>query len=101
MPEIGPPPEPINSTPVDKKTYWTILDQTKAEFKKDGRSCVVITVGEDAASRKKVADFCAKYETKFDVNTPKPYFVIEHATQCEALFKEALAAGLTAELIQP
>jgi hypothetical protein len=42
--------------------------------------------------------FLAKFNnTKWDMK--KPYLVIEHATQAEALFNLVLKAGLKAELI--
>jgi hypothetical protein len=99
MPKIGPPPEPINSAPRDPSKHWSILDQTKAEFKNSGRSGVVIFIEPDDAYRDKLAAFLAKYQTNFkELNLSKPYLVLEHATQAEALHKELLAAGLKAEL---
>jgi hypothetical protein len=97
MPNVGDLPEPLHSTPVDLKVHWTVLDQTKAEFKKSGRSGVVIFNDPDDEYRAKLSALLAKFDTQW--NMKKPYLVIEHATQAEALFKLALAAGLRAELI--
>jgi hypothetical protein len=101
MPEITKPPEPINSMPVDLKKHWSILDQTKAEFQKTGRPGIVILIGEDAAARKNLADFLDKqFATKFDINTPKPYLVIEHQTQAQDLYRIFHKAGFNVELIK-
>lgn len=100
MPDIGPLPEPINSTPLDLTAHWSILDQTKAEFQTSGRSGVVIIVDPDDEYRAKLTAFLAKCGTntkKWDM--AKPYLVIEHATHAEALFKLVLEAGLKAELV--
>jgi hypothetical protein len=100
MPEIGPPPEPINSAPVDREAHWSVWDQTKAEFKKSGRSGIIISVDGDNAYRAKLAAFLAKYNTSAaELDPTKPFLVIEHATQSKALFQQVLAAGLNAELI--
>lgn len=100
MPDIGPLPEPINSAPVDFSKHWSILDQTKAEFKNSGRSGVVIFIEPDDAYRTKLTAFLAKFNTSTaGLNWTKPYLVIEHATQAEALFQLVLATGLKAELI--
>lgn len=98
MPNIGPPPEPINSAPVDFSKHWSILDQTKAEFKNSGRSGIVIIIEPDDAYKAKLTAFLAKFNTPPTWNDAKPYLVIEHATQSEALFNLALASGLKAEL---
>jgi len=101
MPEVGPPPEPLNSSPVDFSKYWAILDQTKADFKASGRSGVVIVVEPDDAYRAKVAASLAKLNTKMDINKPniKPQLVIEHATEVWALYDLVLKMGLHSELI--
>jgi hypothetical protein len=101
MPEIGPLPEPLNSSPVDFEKHWSILDQTKAEFKASGRSGVVIYVEADDAYRNKLAAFLARFNTKMDLKKPgvKPYLVIEHATQAKELFDLVIKSGLKAELI--
>jgi len=99
MPDIGPPPEPINSAPVDFSKHWSILDQTKAEFKNSGRSGVVIIIEPDAAYTAKLTAFLASFNTPPTWNKAKPYLLIEHATQAEALYKLATASGLKAELI--
>lgn len=103
MPEIGPLPEPLNSSPVDFSKHWSILDQTKAEFKASGRSGVVIFVESDDSYRVKLTAFLEKFNTKFDMSKPgvKPYLVIEHATEAKALYDLVLSYGLKAELIHP
>src|SRR5208337_3173103 len=93
MPEIGPLPEPINSAPVDFTKHWSILDQTKAELRASGRAGVVIIVEPDAAYQEKLKTFFAAFNTKWVWNG-KPYMVIQHDTEAEALFSRALAAGL-------
>jgi len=101
MPEIGPLPEPLNSSPVDLSKHWTVLDQTKAEFKASGRSGIVIYVEAEEAYRDKLAAFLARFNTTMDLKKPfvKPYLVIEHATQAKELFDLAIKSGLRAELI--
>lgn len=101
MPDIGPLPEPLNSSPVDLTKHWSILDQTKAEFKASGRSGVVIYVEPDDAYREKLAAFLAKFNTKMDMGKPgvKPYLVIEHSTQAKELHDLAVKSGLKAELV--
>src|ERR1700730_7332690 len=76
MPKIGPLPEPLNSTPLDLKKHWSILDQTKADFKKSGRSGVVIIIEPDDQYRAKLAAFLAKFNTPCDVT--KTQLVLEH-----------------------
>jgi len=99
MHEIGPPPEPINSAAVDFSKHWSILDQTKAEFKNSGRSGVVITIEPDDAYRAKLKAFLARLSTPTqNWDMAKPFLVIEHATEAERLFQAVLAAGLKAEL---
>jgi hypothetical protein len=98
MPDVGNLPEPIHSAELDLEKHWSILDQTKAEFKKSGRSGVVILSDPDVEYGAKLTAFLAKFNnTKWDMK--KPYLVIEHATQAEALFNLVLKAGLKAELI--
>jgi hypothetical protein len=75
------------------------LYQTKAEFKKSGRSGVVIIVDPDDEYRAKLTAFLAKYDTNTKWDMAKPYLVIEHATQAEALSKLVLESGLKAELV--
>lgn len=101
MPEIGPLPEPLNSSPVDFSKQWSILDQTKADFKNSGRSGVVIIVEPDDEYRAKLSAFLAKFNTTMDMNQPnmKPQLVIEHATEAKALYDLVLKMGLHAELI--
>ena len=70
MPEIGPLPEPLKSSPVDLTRHWSILDQTKAEFKASGRSGVVIYVEPDDAYREKLTAFLAKFNTGMDMSKP-------------------------------
>jgi len=101
MPDIGPPPEPINSAPVDFSKHLSILDQTKAEFKKSGRSGVIIIIEPDDAYTAKLTAFLAKFKTPPNWDKAKPYLLIEHATEAEALYKLVLAWGLKAELIIP
>ena len=98
MPDVGNLPEPTHSAELDLEKHWSILDQTKAEFKKSGRSGVVILSDPDVEYSAKLTAFLAKFNnTKWDMK--KPYLVIEHATQAEALFNLVLKAGLKAELI--
>ena len=101
MPEVGPLPEPLNSSPVDFSKHWSILDQTKAEFKALGRSGVIIIIEDDDPYRDKLSAWLAKYKIKKDMNEPhmKRHLVIEHATLAEGLFNELIAEGLHAELI--
>lgn len=101
MPEIRPLPEPLNSSPVDMTKHWSILDQTKADFKASGRSGVVIMVEPEDAYREKLTTFLAKFKTKMDLTKPvaKPYLVIQHDTQAKELYDLVLASGLKAELI--
>jgi hypothetical protein len=101
MPKVGPLPEPIHSSPVDFSKHWSILDQTKAEFKASGRSGVIIIIEADDPYRDKLSGWLAKYKTKKDMNEPhmKPYLVIEHATLAQGLFDELISEGLHAELI--
>jgi hypothetical protein len=75
------------------------LYQTKAEFKKSGRSGVVIIVDPDDEYRAKLTAFLAKYDANTKWDMAKPYLVIEHATQAEALSKLVLESGLKAELV--
>jgi hypothetical protein len=101
MPDIGPLPEPLKSTEVDFSKHWSILDQTKAELKKSGRSGVVITVEPDDVYRSRLEGFLAKFNTPVtNWNMSKPYLVIEHATQAKELFQAVVAAGLKAELVE-
>jgi len=101
VPDIGPLPEPLNSSPVDLTKHWSILDQTKADFKASGRSGVVIYVEPDDPYRENLAAFLAKFNTKMDMTKPglKPYLVIEHARQAKELYDLALKSGLKAELV--
>lgn len=99
MPDIGPPPEPINSAPVDFSKHWSILDQTKAEFKNSGRSGVIIFLEPDDEYIAKLTAFLARFNTPPTWNRAKPHLLIEHATEAEALYKLVLASGLKAELI--
>jgi hypothetical protein len=101
MPEIGPLPEPLNSSQVDFSKHWSILDQTKADFKASGRSGVVIIVEPDDEYRAKLSAFLARFNMKMDMNQPniKPQLVIEHATEAQALYDFVLRMGLHAELI--
>jgi hypothetical protein len=103
MPDVGPLPEPLHSSPVDLEKHWSILDQTKAEFKASGRSGVVIIIEPDDEYRAKLTAFLAKFNTKYDMSKPmqKPYLVIEHATEAQALYNLVLKSGLKAELIAP
>ncbi len=103
MPKIGPLPEPLNSSPVDRQKYWSILDQTKAEFVAEGRSGIVIYVEAEDAYREKLTKFLAKYDSKMDLAKPfvKPYLVIQHDTQAKELYDQARAFGLRVELIVP
>ena len=101
MPDIGPPPEPISSAPVDLSKHWSILDQTKAELQKSGRSGVIIIIEPDDVYRAKLSAFLAKFNASAaTLNMAKPYLIIEHATEAEALFHLVLAAGLKAELVK-
>jgi hypothetical protein len=101
MPEITDPPEPINSAPRDISKHWSIIDQTKAEFSNSGRSGVIIYIEPDDPYRAKLGAFLAKFKTSIaQLNTTKPYLVIEHATEAEAVFQLVLAAGLHAELFK-
>jgi len=79
------------------------LDQTKAEFKASGRSGVVIIIEPDDEYRTKLIAFLARFNTKYDMSKPmqKPYLVIEHATEAQALYNLVLKSGLKAELITP
>jgi len=99
MPDVGDLPEPLLSSAVDLMKHWSVLAQTKAEFKAAGRSGIVILDDPTDEYRAKVTAFLAKFNTKWDMK--KPYLVIEHATQAEALFNLALKAGLRAELVVP
>ena len=99
MPKIGPIPDDVNVAR-DEKKHWSILDQTKAEFEKSGRSGIIIYVEPDAEYEKKLTAFLAKYDTKMGP-TKKPYLVIEHETQAEQLFNLVKSAGLKAELFTP
>jgi hypothetical protein len=76
------------------------LDQTKAEFKKSGRSGVIIINDEhDSNYPAKVDAFLSKFgNTKW--NMKKPYLVIEHTTQARELYESIIKAGLKAELIE-
>jgi hypothetical protein len=75
------------------------LDQTKAEFKKSGRSGVVIIVDPDPSYQQKLKRFLAAFGTEWECNTRKPYLVIEHGTQAKALFNKVIGAGLKGELV--
>src|SRR5260370_3018556 len=98
MPDVGNLPEPIHSTPLDLEKHWTILEQTKAEFKRSGRSGVIILNDPSDEYREKVTAFLAKFNnTRWDMK--KPYLVIEHATQAKALYDLVIKAGLRAELV--
>jgi hypothetical protein len=101
MPDIGPLPEPLNSSPVDMAKHWSILDQTKAEFKASGREGVVIFVEPEDEYRNKLTAFLGKFKSKMDLKKPfvKPYLVIQHDTQARELYNLVLASGLKAELI--
>ena len=92
MLDIGPLPEPINSTPVDFSKHWSILDQTKAAFKNSGRSGVVIFIEPDDGYTAKLTAFLARFNTPPTWSKAKPYLVIEHATQAEDLYKLVLAS---------
>lgn len=99
MPDIGPPPEPINNAPRDVSKHWSILDQTKAEFVKSRRSGVVIIIDPDDTYRAKLLAFLAKFDTPTsNWDMKKPFLVIEHATEAKQLYELVLAAGLRAEL---
>jgi hypothetical protein len=101
MPEIGPLPEPLNSSLVDVEKHWSILDQTKAEFRASGREGVVIFVEPEDEYRDKLTALLARFETKMDLSKPftKPYLVIQHDTKAKELYNLVLASGLKAELI--
>jgi hypothetical protein len=92
-------PEELHTIPVDLKHHWSILDQTKAEFAKSGRSGIVLYREEDAAYKERLKKFLAKFGFKWE--TGKPYLVIQHDTQSKELFDLVTKAGLRAELIQP
>jgi len=92
-------PEELHTIPVDLKHHWSILDQTKAEFAKSGRSGIVLYWEEDAAYKERLKTFLAKFGRKWE--TGKPYLVIQHDTQSKELFDLVTKAGLRAELIQP
>ena len=97
MPDIGPPwPDPLDSSPRDPSKHWSILDQTKAEFKASGRSGIVIIVEPDDAYRATLANFLARYNTTMDMNDPKMkhQLVLQHDTQAKGLYEEALGMGL-------
>jgi len=99
MPKIGPVPDDVN-VPRDEEKHWSILDQTKAEFAKSGRSGIVIYVEPDEPDgeyKKKLTAFLGKFNTKMEPTT-KPYLVIEHETQAKELFDLVTKAGLKAEL---
>lgn len=64
MPKVGPLAGPLNSSPLDLSKHWSILDQTKAEFKASGRSGVIIMVEPEEGYRRKLTAFLAKYDTK-------------------------------------
>lgn len=97
MPDAGNLPEPLHSTEVDLTKHWTVLDQTKAEFKASGRSGIVLFEDPTVEYRAKLTAFLAKFNTKWDM--AKPYLVIEHATEAPALYALVLKHGLRAELI--
>jgi hypothetical protein len=99
MTDAGNLPEPLHSSPVDLTKHWNVLAQTKAEFKASGRTGIVLLEDPTPEYRAKLTAFLAKFNHKWDMN--KPYLVIQHDTEAEALFKLALKAGLRAELIVP
>jgi hypothetical protein len=99
VPDIGPLPEPLNSSPVDFAKYWSILDQTKAEFKASGRSGVVILIDAETAYHEKLKKFLIPFKTNWEYNSMKPQLVIQHDTQAKELYDKIIAAGLRAELI--
>jgi hypothetical protein len=99
VPDVGNLPEPLHSTPVDLTKHWSVLAQTKAEFKASGRSGVVLLEDPTDEYRAKLTAFLAKFNTTWDMK--KPYLVIEHETEAKALFDLAIKAGLRAELIVP
>jgi hypothetical protein len=99
MPDVGNLPEPLHSTPVDLTKHWSVLAQTKAEFKASGRSGVVLLEDPTDEYRAKLTAFLAKFNTTWDMK--KPYLVIEHEAEAKALFDLAIKAGLRAELIVP
>lgn len=99
MPDIGPLPEPLASSPRDPSKHWSILDQTKAEFKASGRSGIIIIVEPDDAYRATLAKFLARYNTTMDMNNRKPQLVIQHDTQAKGLYEQALGMSLHVELI--
>jgi hypothetical protein len=99
MPDVGPLPEPLNSSPVDPEKHWSVLDQTKAEFKASGRSGVVIIISGEQEYHDKLKRFLIPFQTNWEYNPKKPFFVIQHDTQAKELFDKIIAAGLTAELV--
>jgi len=99
MPKIGPLPDPLHTSPVDREKYWSILDQTKAEFKASGRSGVVILIDAETSYHNKLKNFLKRYDTEWEYDPMKPQLVIEHATEAKELFDRIIAAGLRAQLI--
>ncbi len=97
MPKIGPVPDDINAD-VDLKKHWSILDQTRAELIKSGRSGVIIYVDAEDAYQTKLAAFLKRFDTEMPQDN-KPYLIIEHDTQADKLFARVLEFGLKAELI--
>ena len=99
MPKIGSLPDPLHTSPVDREKYWSILDQTKAEFKASGRSGVVILIDAEASYHNRLKSFLKRYNTEWKYDPMKPQLVIEHATEAKELYDKNIAAGLRAELI--
>jgi hypothetical protein len=98
VPEIGILPDPLHTSPVDLTKHWTVLDQTKSEFRDSGRSGVILLNGPEDSYRAKVTAFLSKFGMKW--NFGKDYLVIEHDTEARKLFDAMRAAGLNVELIE-
>lgn len=98
VPEIGNLPDPLHTSPVDFSKHWTVLDQTKAEFRDSGRSGVILLNGPEDSYRAKVTSFLAKFGMKWDFR--KDYLVLEYDTEAKKLFDAMRAAGLNVELIE-
>jgi len=92
-------PRSVGMKRIDFTKHWSVIDQTKDAFKKDGRYGIVIVVGHTDEEQKKIADFLARLNAKADMN--RQHIVIENKKYYRELFQIALKDGLNVELIAP
>lgn len=92
-------PRSIGRKKIDFTKHWSILDQTKEEFRKAGRFGIVIVVGHTDEDRQKLTYFLAKLGAESDMD--RQHIIIENKKYAKELFQLARQDGLTVELIAP